>query len=703
MLKELYKILEKPASSQYGELIQKLLLINILVNILVVSASIFFDFSDTIQTMITYIEYGTVVLFVMELIFRYVSIGYDKRYSGLKGRVKFTFTPFIIIDIITLLPYMLIGVDADILLLRLLRFVRILKLIRLKNIMKKFISISAFATSSITTQVIVLFILSVCFITFFSFIYTSDKMSLMIFLDPSAISKTITNYEMAFGVVELTISLFIGGALISIITELLANITSKIKDGYHPYKNKGHILIINHNKELEFILEEINQYYIKIEQMQDIVIFLPFVDDIDGFRQNLTKYSNLEIFITSGDELNWNSYLRVNINFVQKVLILRELNQDINYLNVKITRYILMQNEFNNSSLEFIIEIDDEDILRPVYSELFRGKQNKYLTIEHNNIIERILSRSIVEPDYFKIYSELMSFYGYEFYRLNASEVIKEDISFKELCIKFSQGVLVGIRKNDELYLNPSREMVVTPRDKLVTILTNKVSFQIDNNLQKSYKIMSLKKPPLRIDNKIAIVGDYENISKENLSSFLTNDSIANIDMLVKKDNDYFNNTLWDNIILENYDFIILNIEDDYELMLTLYLRDIYKENSKFLSSIINIITHPTNARLLEDKTKNSNIILSNKLVGQYIAQVIFNHGISDIFNEITQLIGNGFHILNKTEYKELYDLDVETMKMILIQNNMIYIGVIEENKFIVNCNTINKNTKIVVLASGEF
>jgi len=706
MLQEFYKSLEKPHTTKYGGLVQNFILLNVLVNIFVSFSNYVFEFSSGIQNLFLTIEYITVFVFVSELILRYATIGFDKRYRGLRGKVSYTFTPFIIIDILTLIPYLFINVDTGILLARIvrfLRFIRVLRLLRLKDTIRKFFSISFFASSSIFYQFVVLFILSVFFISVFSFVYSSgDKTSLMIFLDPPALAETTSNTEMAFGIMELLIGLFVGGALISIITELLTNISSDIKNGYYPYKGENHIVIINQNSKIEFIINEINHYYKDNEQIQDVVVFLPFVENIEEFNQNLKEYSNLNIVLIKGELLNWNSYEKLNINYAKKLLILQDKNSTIKYQNMKTAKYLLSHKNFNNSKLEFVIEAQTNRTLEIVYDEIFVKKENQYTIINHNKILERFLSRSIIEPDYFKIYEALLSFEGYEFYILNFEEVFEqESLTFQEAYMRFSKGALVGIMKENNLTLNPDQNLNLDSSYKLITLIENKDDYTIQEFQAQMKKINTIATPKVKTSRSICIIGNYDDIHKDKVAEFLTPESIDDLKSIVLEDGDYIKDDFWDNLVKENYDMIVFNIEDDDEFILTMYLRNRYKENQKFLNTIVNIIHNPTNAKLLKDQTLKYNLILSEKLVSEYITQIIFNQKVVNIFQELTQSDGNEFYILRQDEYRELFNLNKEELKINLLENNMIFIGTISHDSFVVDDVLIEEADGIVVITQG--
>ncbi|MAD42364.1 MAG: hypothetical protein CL623_08230 [Arcobacter sp.] len=705
MIQEVYKSFERPYSIKYGVLVQNIILINVLINIFASFGSDIFHFTNEVKQILLIIEYTTVSIFLIELIARYISIGYDNKYKGLKGRLRYSFTPFILIDIFTLISYLFTSIPGDILLarvVRFLRFFRILKFLRLKDTIRNLFSISNFATSSIFYQFIVLFILSSFFIILFSFVYASgEKTSLMIFLDPPALAETSSHTEMAFGVIELLIGLFIGGALISIITELLTNISRDIKNGYYPYKGENHIVIINQNSKLEFILNEINYYYKDIEQLQDVLIFLPFENDIENFGQNLKEYSNINIVLIKGDLLNWNSYIKLNINRARKLLILEEKTDNTKYLNIKISRYLLSNKHFDNQKLKFIIESENNKTLKMVYEEIFRDTKNKYRIINHNNIVESFLNRSIIEPDYFKVYTNLLSFEDFEFYTLNFEDIFKEEITFRNASMQFIDGILIGIIRDNSLILNPNKDLILLKNDKIITILKNKLEYSIDIFEDNSIQTSKISRPKLKTSRDICIMGNYDDIQEKQIIEFLTPESVENLERIVLDNNNYIEDNFWDRIVSQNYDMIILNMPDDDEFILTMYLRNRYQNNHGLLNSIVNIINDPVNAKLLIDTKLKHNIILSEKLVGEYITQVIFNSNIVTIFDEITQSKGNEFYILDKNDYEPLFELEYVNLKLNLLENNMIYIGAIVNDKFMVNNKNVRNNERIIVLTQG--
>ena len=705
LIRRLYYILEKPSLVKYGYVLQKLILLNILVNIASFSIPYFFNINATIATILSYTNSVTVVLFIVELLARYMAIGVDKRFSGLMGRLRYTFQFYTLVDIISIVPFFLLSYNLSYLrIVRLIRFVRILKLIRMKKFIKKFISVNAFASSNLATQSIVLISASAFLIYLFSYAYGSFSKSAMVFLDPPEIGELHTDFHILVGVIELIVGLFIGGALISIITSALEQIMDSINSGYFTYKESGHIVIINKNLKLDFIFDEINRYYIGEQEEQNIVLLLA-PTQIEKFKKGLKEYSNLNIIAIAGDPLNWNSYERVNLNKASKAIVLLSREKNKNQ-NKKITKFITDNENFKNEDLSFVIETEHLQYSNEIYNYIFDGLANHYTLVNNNDLIAKILNRSVVNYDYFKIYSELLSFDGNEFYTIDYADMFEQELTFQELSLRVKKAVLTGIIRDEEVMLNPPSSTKLLSSDKLIMIMEDRFAYEINNAYTPAQNSpLVFTKPQLKENRNIVIVGNHTDIDMSSITQFLISKSSDNLKEIVRADGDYMDLGLWNELQNSNVDVIILNLEDEYEFNLSLYLQSIYKNKPDFLVKIVNILHDPTIAMLLNtNKRRNSDssMILSQKLIGEFISQALFNLYTYDIFDEITQSKGNELYILDKTTYFSLYGMDYATLKATLLNNSMIYIGSFIDGAFVFYSTEVQRAEKIVVLAEGE-
>ena len=697
MIKKLYKILEEPEHSKYGFLVQKIILMNLLINIFSFSLPYFLDLDKSITNVLNILNDITVIIFIIELLSRYIVIGVNPGYKGFVGRIKFTFNFYTIIDIISIIPFILNLYNINTSYLKLLRFIRLLKFIRMKHTLRRFINVHYFASSNVFIQSFILFLISVLIIYIFSYGYHSIKHSAAVFLDPPQISEFETPFDIFIGIIELLLGLFIGGALISIITSSFLDIIETVKKGHAPYKNDNHIIIINKNSKLEFILKEINQYYLDEDIHQDIVILVRN-EELEKVKEKIDNYSYLKVFILTGDILNWISYDRLNINKAQKVIILNDNDSNISNENEKISTYILSNPNFKNYNLEFIIEVNGDKHIKYIYNYIFKNTKNRYLLVNHEDIIEKFLNRSVIDYNYFKIYYDLLSFSdGFEFYILNYDDVFEEDyLYYFQAYMKLENSILIGIVDKNKVILNPLESVMLNQNHKLIVLMKSRFDFEINEVETLKSNNLKIPLPKLKEQKNICIIGDYNDISLDNIVHFLDDKSKENITHIVE--DNYMNKNLWDKLLKLKIDIIILNLEDEEEFILTMFLKSLYSEEE--LVKLVNIFYNPQIASLLLN-TSRHNLILSDEIIGKFITQNLFNMYANDIFDEITQTKGNELYILKKDEYEKIYNFDYQILKHTLYENNMLYIGGFIDKEFYFNYTEIEKIEKIVVLARG--
>lgn len=702
---EWYKALEKPKASIYGKGVQTALLINVMINIAASLFVIFIDIDSAVKSLVLNVEYFTVVIFCIELICRYLLVGYDVRYKGMLGRLRYTLTPFVIIDLLSLLPYFIIGINFNSLLARIFRFLkffRLLKLLRLRDIIRKIFSLNFFASTSIAVQFLILLLFSALFISVFSLTLKDSKLSAMIFLDPVAITEAASYSQVAFGFLELILGLVVGGTLISIISSLLTNVLDDVKNGYYPYKGKNHIILVNNNDKVSFILKEINSYYFEREESKDVVLFLPFVKDIEAFYQEIKKFSSIRTIVIKGNPFIWNTYEKLSINNCDRMIFLQNQDGDSPYVESVLTRFILSNEKFTNQTMKFTIESNSKKN-KQVYEEVFSQSANLFNIINSDKVIQSVLNRSIVDPTYFDIYLNLLSFDKWNIDVSKYHKIFVDDsISYQNLCLRLEGYIAIGIIRDREILLNPHKDTLVTGVDEIISIQKNESDYQLLETVYSNDNIIQMNCPKLKIYRKICIVGDYDGISINKIDQFLNNDSIKELkNFILEDEDDYLSLVFWDDLISQGFDMIILNLEDYFEFTLTMYLRNSYKHNSIFLDSIVNIVHDPIYEKLLHREAAKNHTILSDKITAEYIAQSTFNPYMIDIFKEITHSHGNEFYTLDKVQYAKLFDMTILNVKFQLLENGMSYVGAIVNDKFTISNKNVASFEKIVVLGRG--
>jgi len=121
----LYTIFENPKEHKYGIFIQIFIFANIILSIVIM-------FLLTEKTLVNYFEIFNlintinVIIFIIEYILRIYSSNYLN-----KSRVKYALTPYMLIDLIAILPFLLASFGVNTSFLRTLRIIRIFKLFKI--------------------------------------------------------------------------------------------------------------------------------------------------------------------------------------------------------------------------------------------------------------------------------------------------------------------------------------------------------------------------------------------------------------------------------------------------------------------------------------------------------------------------------------------------------------------------------------------
>ena len=143
--KKMYELLEVPEVS--GELgskvftifIMTLILLNVLSIIILTVPTI----SQELRSSLNVFNFFSVIVFTIEYLLRLWTCTINKRFRDpITGRIKFAFTPLLIIDLIAILPFYLpFIIPIDLRFLRMLRLFRIFKMTRYSSSIQMFGSI----------------------------------------------------------------------------------------------------------------------------------------------------------------------------------------------------------------------------------------------------------------------------------------------------------------------------------------------------------------------------------------------------------------------------------------------------------------------------------------------------------------------------------------------------------------------------------
>ena len=130
---KLYILFEEPGQNRASFFLNTVIYILIIVSIV----NLMLYSVDSIRE-----EYGFVLnairntvmpIFVLEYLCRLYASGYLEQYKGFRGKLKYMVTPYAIIDLLAILPYLLINIGFNSSYIRSLRLLRVFRLFRVKK------------------------------------------------------------------------------------------------------------------------------------------------------------------------------------------------------------------------------------------------------------------------------------------------------------------------------------------------------------------------------------------------------------------------------------------------------------------------------------------------------------------------------------------------------------------------------------------
>jgi voltage-gated potassium channel len=128
-----YILFEKPGESRASFILNTVIYILIvlsIVNLMLYSVELV---RDKYENILEGIRNIVMPIFILEYLGRLYAAGYLEEYKGVKGKLRYMVTPYAIIDLLAILPYILLNTGFNSSYIRSLRLLRIFRLFRVKK------------------------------------------------------------------------------------------------------------------------------------------------------------------------------------------------------------------------------------------------------------------------------------------------------------------------------------------------------------------------------------------------------------------------------------------------------------------------------------------------------------------------------------------------------------------------------------------
>lgn len=132
---KLYHLFEEPDKNKASYLLNIFIYILILISIVNLMLLTVSDLQERYGDMFLLIRNIIMPIFIIEYVLRLYASGALEKYKGLKGKVSYILTPYAMIDLVSILPFILIHFTGfpDSYVLRALRLLRIFRLLRVRK------------------------------------------------------------------------------------------------------------------------------------------------------------------------------------------------------------------------------------------------------------------------------------------------------------------------------------------------------------------------------------------------------------------------------------------------------------------------------------------------------------------------------------------------------------------------------------------
>jgi len=572
-----------------------------------------------------------------------------------------------------------------------------------------------FALLGVLEQLGVVVIIGFIIVVLSGLLVGSIEKSYEIFVDPP--SLTLVNesaIQIFFAFILTILGIVVTGFVISILSSSLENTLRDIRGGKLTYVGENHTLIINYNKKLRILLEELNKFHQDNNTVHEVVILINNEEHIELFLDNLKKLNlkHLKVFVRFGNTLSMTRYKELSIYKIHSLIILLndeiedvflKDNQNLQIVNAlcgdeDFLNYMLYKRNNEDKPVKAIVEFSTSKYIEKSVSIL---SKNQIQAIAPKDILNDILNLSIINIEYYNVWSELLSYRGHELYFIPASKFGIDNEHFKDVALQFTQGILLGLSiKIDNQYklLLNKNDVIISKEDYLIFLAFSFNSIKRDKTVMIPPKITAnIPQPKETFVRNILVVGNEKEIHLQEYLD-LNKSVIKHIDIDYKEalEKSWFDNHLEN----DNLDIIIINFDDEHLYRIAILLKTYYDEKTleKFVFMIDNpqIASHLKNAGL-------RNTILSQILVSKYISQVSNQITLHFVYKELFSKIDSEINFIEIEELPKKYD-DVMQLKKDLINSNITYLGILKNDDSIVfESKDLKDAKKIIVLSDGEF
>lgn len=504
------------------------------------------------------------------------------------------------------------------------------------------------------------------------------------------------------------------GIIIAIVVSTIHSYFDEIKRGTGKVHEENTIVILGWNELVPAILYELN-LYCKTERKRLIIVVLT-EEPRSEFIQLIKINRYLEILFRTGAPYKTSDLKRLNLTHSRSILVFYDsgrketldfLTQDSYVIKTFISLHsLLVENKTN--TIPILLNFNEME--NSVYLDYIQERNTVFFNRNYYNA--KFISLLLLNPYYYSIFHELLSYEGNEIY---FSKINFNEKTFGTILESFPLAIPIGVRRNNEIILCPDADYVMNETDELILIADSEKSIQFKEN-QFDSKFVSFAKGQ-NLDNTpeefIAIVGmnsrvlyvieEFEKLGKKifiyaNESELKWKSKVASLNLMEEREIFIFpcefisESEIMERIPLEKFDKILVlsseeipehgksSSEDTDTLFKVLKLIHLKKKNPEtYRYQILCEIQNPENEEIVRKiPESNFNYVLGNLIVAKILNMELINPGILQIYEQLLQKGGIDLDIKPLSIYLES-EVDFQTLlENLYKQKKWILIGYVE-------------------------
>ncbi len=510
------------------------------------------------------------------------------------------------------------------------------------------------------------------------------------------------------------IGLFFTSILIGVISSGIEEKIDKLRKGNSIVLEKNHTVILGYNYGEHGLL---NQLILAAGNKKKVIVILSDLEKPDLEEDILNSVSvpkNVKVICRNGD-ITSISDLRICSIETSDHIIINALND--NRRIKAILAISSLKREFPECHAGIVACVSSNRYLLPQ-----RKIDNKnVIMLKTDDIMAQIIAHTATEPGLSMVFKELMNFEKNELYFEKEYRFIGKTVL--EINRTLENASLIGIKRGDDIILNPDRDLIADVTDELILFEMEKGSYVVASDDIKN--VEDRISPLIQKEGKGRITV-FGNNSLLNMILKELHDDVENI-MIISEDEEvlsyadrypklqiaiqktYTENDL--KRIAEQSDHIVILADRDIDredadidsILLLLKLQDIKERNDYQYNFVVELnLENSYNVALKNDQI---DYIVSSDISSLILAQISENPDLRDVFRELLSNKGNELYSRSIRMFNlgDKHDYSYRGLKEITLSYGYTLLGYIHEGKTVMNAKLKDRvefslNDRLIVL-----